>query len=923
MTVHPGRRSRAIELKDRRRERDALDRLIEAVRAGQSQALVVRGDPGVGKTVLLDYLAGRASGAGCRVAHAVGVQSEMELAYAGVHQLCAPMLGRAQRLPVPQHDALQTALGLSAGPPPDRFFVGLAVLSLLSGGAGERPLVCLVDDAQWLDRASAQALGFVARRLDADPVGLVFAARDPGAELAGLPELEVGGLRDHDARALLEAALAGPLDARIRDQIIAETRGNPLALLELPRGLSPAELAGGFGLPGTVPLTGRIEESFSRQLDALPAETRRLLQLAAADPSGDSSLVWRAAGRLGIPLPVGTPAVEAGLVEFGGQVRFRHPLARSAVYRSASLSDRRQLHAALAEATDPRVDPDRRAWHRAQAAAGPDETVAAELERSAARAQARGGVAAAAAFLQRSAALSADPAQRTGRALAAAEASLSAGAYDPALTMLAVAGSGPLDELQRGRIELLHGMAAYARRRGSDAPPLLLRAAKTLEALDPKLARETYLDAWCAALFAGKLASAGSLYHISAEVRRAPPAAEPARPSDLLLDGCALLLTEGRHAATPLLQRASAGFASEDAAVEEVLRWGWLATVGAAVVWDYESCVAIGSRGVQLARDLGALTVLAVALNILTEAVAMGGDFGWAERLIAEADAVTEATGTQVLQYGALFLRAFQGREADVSRLSEVTVRDATAGGQGTAIEFVDHARAVILNGLGRYREALPSAQDAADATPELVVAGWGLIELVEAAAKCGEINVAARALERIEERNSVTVTDWGLGIEARSRALVSTGDTAESLYREAIDRLGRTRLRPELARAHLLFGEWLRSENRRRDAREELRAAHDQLTAIGMDGFAERARRELAATGEKVVDRTADTSDDLRPQERQIAELARDGLSNPEIGARLFLSPRTVEWHLGHVFTKLGIRSRRELEKALPEAGA
>jgi hypothetical protein len=538
--------------------------------------------------------------------------------------------------------------------------------------------------------------------------------------------MEVGGLRDRDAQALLEEALVGPLDARVRDLIIAETRGNPLALLELPRGLTPGELAGGFGLPGAAPLAGRIEDSFARQLDALPAESRRLLQLAAADPSGDASLVWRAAGRLGIPNQAGAPAVEAELVEFAGRVRFRHPLVRSAAYRSASLSDRQQLHAALAEVTDPAVDPDRRAWHRAQAADGPDEEVAAELERSAGRAQARGGLAAAAAFLQRAVALSADPAQRTGRALAATEASLSAGAYDPALAMLAVVESGPLDELQRGRMELLQGMAAYAQRRGSDAPPLLLRAAKTLQALDPNLARETYLDAWCAALFAGKLASAGSLYHISAEVRLAPPAAEPARPSDLLLDGFALLLTEGRRAATPFLQRASTGFAGEDASVEEVLRWGWLATVGAVVVWDYESCVAIARRGVQLARDRGALTVLAVALNILAEAVAMGGEFGWAERLIAEADAVTEATGTQVLQYGALFLRAWQGREADVSRLSEVTVRDATAGGQGTAIEFVDHARAVILNGLGRCREAMPPARDAADATPELAVAGWG-----------------------------------------------------------------------------------------------------------------------------------------------------------------------------------------------------
>ena len=909
-------------LTDRVRERDALDRLVEAVRAGRSGTLVVRGEPGVGKTVLLEYLAGRAAGSGCQVARAGGVQSEMELAFAGLHQLCAPMLSLAERLPEPQRDALQTAFGLAAGPPPDRFLVGLGVLSLLSGVAGERPLVCLVDDEQWLDRASAQALGFVARRVAADPVGLVFAARNPGAELAGLPEMEVGGLRDGDARALLESVLAGPMDERIRDLIVAETRGNPLALLELPWGLTPAQLAGGFGLPGAVPLTRRIEDSFARQLAALPDQTRRLLQLAAADPSGDESLVWRAAMRLAIPMQAATPAAEAGLAEFGGRVRFRHPLARSAAYRSASLSSRQEAHAVLAEVTDPIADPDRRAWHRAQAAPGPQEDVAAELERSAGRAQARGGLAAAAAFLQRSVALSADPSQRTGRALAAAEVSLSAGAYDPALAMLAVAESGPLDELQRGRMELLHGMAAYAQRRGSDAPPLLLRAAKTLEALDPKLARETYLDAWSAALFAGKLASAGSLYHISAEARRVAPAAEPARPSDLLLDGLARLLTDGRRAAVPFLQRASTGFAAEDAPVEEVLRWGWLATVGAVVVWDYESCVTIASRAVQLARGLGALTVLAVALNILTEAVAMAGEFGRAERLIAEADVVTEATGTQVLQYGALFLRAFQGRGADVSRLSDVTVRDAAAGGQGTAIEFVDHARAVILNGLGRYQEAMRPAQDAADATPEMVVAGWGLIELVEAAARCGEMDVALRALARIEERNSVIATDWGLGIAARSRALVSTGVTAEGLYREAIDRLSRTRMRPELARAHLLYGEWLRREGRRNDSREQLRTAHDMLAAIGMEAFAERAERELIAVGERMRKRSVTAVTTLTAQEAYIAQLARDGLTNPEIGTRLFLSARTIEWHLRKIFTKLDIGSRRELHAALAQLG-
>src|SRR5216683_434701 len=494
MTAHSGISGPAAGLTDRLRERGVLDRFVAGVRAGEGRALVVRGEPGVGKTVLLDYLAGRASG--CRIARAVGVQSEMELAFAGLHQLCAPMLSRAERLPVPQREALRTAFGIAAGPPPDRFLVGLAVLSLLSGAAGERPLVCLVDDEQWLDRASAQALGFAARRLAADPVGLVFAAREPGPELTGLPELEVRGLRDDDARALLASALAGPLDARVRDLIIAETRGNPLAMLELPRGLTPAELAGGFGLPGAVPLAGRIEDSFVRQLEALPDQTRRLLLLAAADPSGDASLVWRAAERLGIPVQAAAPAKEAGLVEFGGRVRFRHPLVRSAAYRSSSFSDRQQMHAVLAEVTDPQSDPDRRAWHRAQAAAGPDEEVAAELERSAGRAQARGGLAAAAAFLERSVLLTADPARHAERALAAAQASLQAGAFGKAQDLLATAEAGPLDELQRARIDLLRGQIAFAAGPGSDAPLLLLKAARRLEPLNLDLARKACVEAW-------------------------------------------------------------------------------------------------------------------------------------------------------------------------------------------------------------------------------------------------------------------------------------------------------------------------------------------------------------------------------------------------------------------------------------------
>src|SRR5215472_672473 len=649
MTADTGWQGRATRLTNRRGERDALDRLTEAVRAGQSRALVARGDPGVGKTVLLDHLAGRASGSGCRVARAVGVQSELELAFAGLHQLCAPMLDHLGRIPVPQHDALRTAFGIAAGPPPDRFLVGLAVLSLLSEVAGERPLICLVDDEQWLDRASAQALGFAARRLRADPVGLVFAARDLGADLAGLPEPEVGELRGEDARALLASALPGPLDARVRDLIIAETRGNPLALLELPRWLTPAELAGGFGLPGAVPLKDRIEDSFARQLSSLPAETRRLLQLAAADPSGDQPLVWRAAGRLSIPVQAAAPAVEAGLVELRGRVRFRHPLARSAVYRSASFSERQQVHAALAAVTDPRTDPDRRAWHRAQAAAGPDEEVAAELEHSAGRAQARGGLAAAAAFLERSVALTADLARYAERALAAAQASLQAGAFSKTLELLDTAEAGPLDEFQHARTDLLRAHVAFASGLGGDAPPLLLKAARRLEPFDLDLARETYLAASLAARMAGQRAGRDVLLEICRAAQALPPPPGDPRPLDLLLHGLALQTTYGPAAAAATLQRA--GKVLTSIPVEDVLRWGWIATAAYTGVWDFDGLHAISIRQVQLVRDAGALVHLPLYLSQLGIALPWMGDFAGAASLVAETHSVAAAIGSPIAPY--------------------------------------------------------------------------------------------------------------------------------------------------------------------------------------------------------------------------------------------------------------------------------
>ena len=908
---------------NRRAECGALDRLVNAVRAGESRALVVRGDPGVGKTLLLDYLAGRASDAGCRVERAVGVQSEMELAFAGLHQLCARMLSGAEQLPVPQRDTLRTALGVAAGPAPDRFLVGLAVLSLLSEAAGDRPLICLVDDVQWLDRASAQALGFAARRLAVEAVGLVFAVREPAAELAGLPELEIGGLGDDDARALLEAALASPLDARVRDLIIAETRGNPLALLELPRGLAPAKLAGGFGLPGAAPLAGRIEDSFARQLEALPEQTRRLVLLAAADPSGDRALVWRAAGRLGIPLQAETPAAEAGLVTFGAWVRFRHPLARSAAYRSASIQARQEMHAALAEVTDPIADPDRRAWHRAQAAPGPDEEVAAELESSAGRAQARGGLAAAAAFLERSVSLTADPTRRTERSLAAAQAYLQAGAFGNALDLLAAAEAGPLDEFASARVDLLRGHAAFASGRGSDAPPLLLKAAKRLEPLNRDIARDTYLTAWIAATFAGRLAGAGHMLEVCRAAQALPPPEQPAGPLDLLLEGFALLVTDGAAAAAPALRHAVGAFASADIPVNHRLQYGQMAQGAAIALWEEDGQRAILIRQVQLARTVGALDQLPIDLVALAIDDAWRGDFAGAVSLIAECDAVCEATGgSSVAPFAAMFLGALRGNEEEVTPLIEATLAAAEAAGQGGAVTGAHWAAAVLHNGLGRYADAMAAAEEA---TQDAIVYVSILVvpELVEAAARAGNTEVAADALQRLAETTQPSGNDLALGIEARCRALLSEGETAEGLYQEAIDRLGRTQLRPDLARAHLLYGEWLRRQDRRLDARQHLRTAHDMLATIGMTAFAERARRELMATGEKVRKRTVEAPNGLTAQEALIARLARDGLSNPEISAQLFISTRTVEWHLRKVFAKLGVSSRGQLRRVLAADGS
>jgi DNA-binding CsgD family transcriptional regulator len=898
-------------LRGRSQQVEALDELLADVRAGRSRALIVHGEPGIGKTALLNHAAGAA--ADFQVAQGDGVESEMELPYSSLQQLCARMLHRLDRLPPPQRDALSVALGLQSGSAPDRFLVGLAVLGLLSEVAAEQPLLCLIDDAQWLDQTSAQALAFVARRLDTESVAMIFGTRDPAvADLTGVPELTVGPVSDPDARAVLASVIPGRLDEPVRDRIIAESGGNPLALLELPHGLTVAELAGGFGVAGPLALAGRIEQSFLRRIARLPELTQRLLLVAAAEPVGDPGLLWRAAGRLGIGADAAAAAEADGLLTVGRRVIFRHPLVRSAVYQAAPAGERRIAHRALAEATDAGTDPDRRAWHRAQAAAGPEEDVAVELERSAGRAQARGGLAAAAAFLARAAELTPEPARRAQRALAAAQATHRAGNPDAALELLSNAELGPLDNLQLAEVKLLRAQIAFAVSRGSDAPPLLLTAAKLLEPLNVGLARETYLQALWAARFVSR--GGAGLMEAAEAALAAPPAPQPPRASDLLLDGLAVLLTGGYPAGIPILKRALSAFHRRSVTREEEIRWLEFACHTAVDLWDDEAWEAVSIRHVQLTRDAGALSELPIALTSRIAVHLNAGELGAAMSLVEEVQTVTEATGSQIVPYGAVGLAAWQGREAPATELFEASMKEGLRQGDGVGLTAVAWARAQLYNSLGRYEEALAAAEHASEHPRELFLSTWGLVELIEAAARSGKRQRAADALQRLSESTRACGTDWALGIETRSRALLSDGEVAERLYREAIDRLGHTRVRGALARAHLLYGEWLRRQNRRLDAREQLRTAHHMFASMRADGFAERAARELRATGERVGKRTTDTPDQLTARETQIARLAGEGLSNPEIAAQLFMSPRTVEYHLHKVFNKLDIRSRNQL---------
>lgn len=909
-----------VGLRGRQSEREQLNGVLTSVLAGRSQVLVLRGEAGIGKTALLDFLIGQADQ--CQLGRAAGVESELELPYAGLQQLCGPYLERIDNLPTAQRDALSTAFGLRSGTPPDRFVVGLAALTLLSGEAENRPLICIVDDAQWLDQASAQALEFVARRLAEEPLGLVFAVRDTDDEpkLAGLPELRLSGLPSEDSAALLESAVPGTLDPRVRDRILAESKGNPLALLELPRALTAAELAFGTAAArSATPLASRLEQTFLKQLKDMPHQTQQLLLLAAAEPVGDMDLLWRAGEQLGLGPEAAAPAEAAGLIELRDRVRFRHPLVRSALYRSATPAERRQAHGALAEATDAEASPDRRAWHRASAAERPDEAVATELEQSAGHAAALGGLAAAAAFLETAATLTPDPVRRAQRSLAAAQAKAGAGSFEDAYKLLAFAQSGPLAEAELAVVDLLRAQISYNSIHGNQALPLMLAAARRLEPLDGAMARGTYLDALSAALFAGRLAPGpGPGMRQVAEAARAAPAAEVPSKADLLLEGMAILYTDGYASSAAPLRQAIQAFGTEELSVEEAFRSAWVAAVAAVDLWDDVHWDVLSQRHLEVVRQAGALSLLPLALASRAIFDIHSGNLAAATSLVAESNWVAEVTGGEnaMTPIPESWLAAMRGDEKVAGPMIQGTINDATARGQGVGLNMMYSARAVLFNGLGRYDEALVAATEAATEPLELGPTKWALAELVEAGVRSGNVKAAAGAFELLSAMTRASGTEYALGVAAARGALLSDDAAAEDLYREAIDRLGRTRIQVELARSQLLYGEWLRRRNRRAEARTQLRTAHDHFAAMGAGAFADRARHELAATGETVRKRTVETQQDLTEQESHVARLAGQGLSNPEIAAALFLSPRTVEWHLGKVFGKLGITTRRELRQ-------
>ncbi|MGH3298694.1 MAG: LuxR C-terminal-related transcriptional regulator [Trebonia sp.] len=867
--------------------------------------------------MLLDYAVDSAGD--FDVVRLVGIESEAELGFAALHQLLVPYLGRLDSLPVPLRQALATAFGIREEGSPDRFLVGLASLTLLSGAATTRPLLCVVDDVQWLDQESAAVLAFVARRLYADAIGMLFAVREPSerrVSLDGLPSLHVPGLRPAEARQLLASVAGDKVSNEVSEQIITQTGGNPLALIELGRELAPEQLRGETFLPSPLPVSRRLQARFLGQVRGLPAATQIMLLTAAADPTGDLALLWRAGQDLGFDARAAGPAEVAELVTMGPALAFRHPLVRSAIYHGATLLDRQRVHQALADATDPASGVDLSAWHRSEAATGPDEAVAMGLEQAAERAKRRGGWSATGAYLARSAAFTPDAAERLRRILAAAQAETMAGAASRAQVLLDSVAVYLRDPYQRIAAQRIQGAIYYALMQPAKTASILLEAARQIAPVDVGQARNALLDALAASMLSGRLATVGATgVDIARAVRSMPRSPQSGAGTggigDLLLDADTALLLDGRQAAAPALSRAIAALRQTPLESADLLTWTGIGCWAAGALNDDHALYSLANRLENQARDQAAVPTLSVSLILTGTSALFAGDLGRARVLFTEREAIEGARGEDC-GVGEAMVLAWQGQVSDARTRVAAAVRAAIDRGVGWKLVYLEYALAVLELGHGHYEEALAAAPHGYDES--VILSCFAMPDLIEAAARCGELAFARDALGRVEDRTAASPTPLALGLLARSRALLTDGLAAETLYQEAISHLGQARGTGHLARAHLLYGEWLRREKRRGDAREHLRAAYGMFETMGAGGFAERARLELAATGETARKRDPGLHGDLTPQELQVAVLAASGLTNPEIAAQLFISPKTVDYHLGKVFRKLGVSSRRQL---------
>jgi DNA-binding CsgD family transcriptional regulator len=904
----------------RSRETAQLNALLQGVRGGLGGAVVLRGEAGIGKTALLNAVIDAAGG--LSVVRLEGVESEMQLGYAALHRLVRRYLHRLDHLPEPQRDALQSAFGLTAMAPADRFMVALATLSLLGDVAKDEPLLVIIDDAQWLDHESVASLVFVARRLHADQMALVFAVRDSldtGTLFQGIPELRISGLDEGAARDLLSASVVDPVSHHVAGRIIAVTRGNPLALQELSGELTPEHLAEHEPLPDPLPIGELIEARFLRQVRLLPDDTQLLLLAAAADPEGDRDTLWRASSVLGVSAVALEPAADSGLVVLHPRIEFRHPLVRSAVYSGATATDRRRVHHALAEVMNAETDPDRKALHMASAALGPDEGLAAALEQSAAQARARGGYVAESSFLARSASLTPDPHRQAGRLLLAAQAAFLAGNVGYSESLLGQARPLLSSTFERAQAQRLDGHLRYPLGQPHLAPSLLLGAAKAFGPAHPVLSHHSLIDAFqaCGVSLEFTEGTTGSEIGQTALESLALQGGATT-PADVLLKAFALRYCEGYTAAVPAMRDAVR--AQADMSFEEVNRWNYLAAILAIELWDEAENRNTMTRLESAARATGALPALQVALAGLATIDRRAGRFNEARERYAELHDVALAIGefVDVLDLFDAELLCWQGDEQARAKVAHL-MEGGAAFCYATLIYSANLSLSTLELAEGRYEAALAAALKVTRGDG----LGWSseaIPNVVEAAVRCGDTSSATDALECLIERAAASGTPWSLGLLARCRALVTDGSGAAVLYEEGLSRLGQTSLRTEVARTHLVYGEWLRRQKRRTEARDQLRRAYEMFDTMGARPFAERARVELLATGERARARSVETTHDLTSREMQVARLAAQRATSREIAGQLFISANTVDYHLRKVFQKLGVTSRRDLTGVLLE---